>query len=326
MKDAKTLLLLTSLLVATLAYGQSAKTSAVSDDTWLGPGLVTARGTISPNGQYAIIVPTPEAAMDKEGSNESQLADVIGHRLLGKIPGTDYWANKNNCVVNAWWAADSTWCAAVYYNRLGFDECVVIEPHGNSVRATEIGKQIHDSLEAAIQKQSRHPGPDRGEGLYVRPGQNRALLVRGFSTTNPKGMPGEKSYDAFLSGSYDLATSKWTKQDTRPIDSKQFGMISSALRSVDGELVRLNPRNAPWPADFNGEVVTSEEERGKVLDRLLNETYAAVRFVEPPARFAKVKEEQKAWLASWVQQKSLQEKNAMKDARVHQLRAILWED
>src|SRR2546428_3124594 len=30
--------------------------------------------------------------------------------------------------LNAWWAADSSWCAAVRYNRLGFDECFVIEP------------------------------------------------------------------------------------------------------------------------------------------------------------------------------------------------------
>lgn len=300
--------------------------AAVGDNTWLGPGLVTAEETISPNGRYAIVVPTAEAAVDKGESSENQLADVIGHRLLGKIPGTDYWANQNNRVLNARWAADSTWCAAVYYNRLGFDECVVIEPHGDSFRATEIGKQIHDALEAAIQKQSHDPGPDRGEGLHVRPRQERTLLVRAFATTNPKGMPGDKTYDAFLFGSYDLATNKWTKLDTRPIDPKQLNMISSAFHSVDGELVRLIPRNAPWPAHFNGEVATSEQERAKVLDRLLNETYAAVRFVTPSARFARIKQEQKAWLASWVQEKSQPEKNAMTDARVHQLRAILWEE
>ena len=59
---------------------------------------------------------------------------------------------------------------------------------------------------------------------------------------------------------------------------------------------------------------------------MLNGTYAAVRFVKPPALFARIKEEQKAWLASWVEQKSQQEKNAMTDARVHQLRAMLWEE
>ena len=297
--------------------------AAAGDNTWLGPGWVTAEKTISPNGRYAIIVPTADAAGDKA---ENQLADVIAHRLLGKIPGTWYWASQNNRELHAWWAADSTWCAAAYYNRLGFDECVVIELNGDSFHSTEIGKQIHEALEAAIQKQSHNPGPDRGEGLHVRPRQDRTLLVRAFATTNPKGMPGDKTYDAFLFGSYDLATDKWKKLDARPVDPKQLNMISSSFRSVDGELVRLIPRNAPWPANFNGEVATSEQERAKVLDRLLNETYAAVRFATPPARFAKIKEEQKAWLASWVAQKSQPEKNAMTDARVHELRAILWEE
>ena len=103
--------------------------------------------------------------------------------------------------------------------------------------------------------------------------------------------------------------------------------MMSALDSDEGELVRLRPPpNAPEPSDYSGEYAANEKERAKVLDRLLNETYAAVRFMVPPARFAKIKEEQKAWLASWVQQKSQPEKNAMTDARVHQLRAILWEE
>ena len=297
--------------------------AAVGDNTWLGAGLVTEEKTISPNGRYAIVVPTAEAADDKGESTANQLADITARRLLGKIPETDYWANKNNCAVTAWWAPDSSWCAVAYFNRLGFDECFVIEPRGDSFRATEIGKQIHDALEAAIQKQLRHPEPDRGAGLFLRP-RDHTLLVRAFGTTNPKGMEGGKTYESFLSGSYDVATNKWAKLNVRPLDPKVN--IGASLEWPDEELVRVIPGNAPWPAGFNGEVVRNEEERAKILDRLLNQTYAAVRFVVPPARFAKIKEEQKAWLASWVQQKSQQEKNAMTDARVHQLRAILWEE
>jgi hypothetical protein len=293
---------------------------ALDDTAWPGEGLVIEKDTISPNGRYAIVVPTPEATVDPA---VNQLADVVGHRLLGKIAGTDYWKNKNNCDLKAWWAPDSSWCVAAYYNRLGFDECLAIELRGDSFRATEIGKQIHDALEAAIQKQLRRPEPDRGEGLFLRP-RDHTLLVRAFETTNPKGMEGEKTYESFLSGSYDVATNKWAKLNVRPLDPKVN--IGASLEWPDEELVRVIPRNAPWPAGFNGEVVRNEEERAKSLDRLLNQTYAAVRFVVPPARFAKIKEEQKAWLASWVQQKSQQEKNAMTDARVHQLRAILWEE
>jgi hypothetical protein len=298
---------------------------ALGDNEWPGPDVVIAQETISPNGRYAIVVPTAETALDKGETTANQLADVTAHRLLGKIPETDYWAHKNNCALTTWWAPDSSWCAVAYFNRLGFDECVVIDIAGDSFRAIEIGKQIHGALEAAIRKQLRHPLPDRGEGLRVRPRPDRTLLVRALATTNPKGVPGDETHDAFLSGSYDLATNKWTKLNTRPLDPKLNMM--AACDSTEGELVRLTPdRNAPWPSDFYGEFAANEAERAKVLDRLLNETYAAVRIFVPPARFAKIKEDQKAWLATWVEQKSQQEKNTMTNARIHQLRAILWEE
>ncbi len=298
------------------------RVAAVAEDAWPGPALLIADGTISPNGRYAIGVPAP-GAIDKDDSRANQLADIVGHRLLGKIPGTDLWGTQISRSLKAWWAPDSSWCAAAYYNRLGFDACVVVELHDDSFTAIQIDQQIQHALETGIKKQSRNPGEDRGEGLFLRP-RDHTLLVRAFATTNPKGMEGEKTYEFFFSGSYDVAANKWAKLNVRPLDPKVN--IGASLRWPDGELVRVMPPNAPWPTDFNGEVVHTEEQRAKALDQMLNESYAAVRFVTPPARFAKIKEEQKAWLARWVLQKSLQEKNAMTDARVHQLREILWEE
>jgi len=74
------------------------------------------------------------------------------------------------------------------------------------------------------------------------------------------------------------------------------------------------------------EYAANERERAKMLDRILNEAYAAVRFAVPPARFAKIKEEEKAWLNACVAQKSQLEKNAMMNTRIHQLSAVLWEE
>jgi uncharacterized protein YecT (DUF1311 family) len=42
--------------------------------------------------------------------------------------------------------------------------------------------------------------------------------------------------------------------------------------------------------------LASEEEKGGALDKMMNELYQAVRSVLSPERFARVKEEQKAWL------------------------------
>ena len=41
---------------------------------------------------------------------------------------------------------------------------------------------------------------------------------------------------------------------------------------------------------------SSEEEKFDALDKMMNDVYQAVRAVTPPDRFAKVKQEQIAWL------------------------------
>src|SRR5204863_518104 len=50
------------------------------------------------------------------------------------------------------------------------------------------------------------------------------------------------------------------------------------------------------PEDFTGSVFRSQEEKLEELDKTLNEVYQAVRSTMQPNRFAKVKQEQVAWL------------------------------
>jgi hypothetical protein len=310
------------VLAVELAVTSSAETP---DNPWLGPDLMMAEKTNSPNGRYAVAEPTFDASIDRDPAVLYQLADVTAHRVVGKLPTSDDWLRRADCSVVVWWAPDSSCCAIAHVNRFGFDGCVAVDLHHDSFRATAIWTQIETALETVIRKQLRHPNEERAFGLRVRPRPDGTLLVRADGTSNRHGTPEEETRDAFLAGTYDLATGKWTKLNTRPIDPKL--QMMSALDSDEGELVRLRPPpNASEPSDYSGEYAANEQERAKMLDRLLNETYAAVRFAVSPARFAKIKEEQKAWLASWVEQKSQPEKNAMTDARVRQLRAILWEE
>src|SRR5437867_10735933 len=92
MKDVKTLLLLTTLLFATLAYGQSAKSSAVAAATAAAPQS-SASGTPS-------TPPTIGSAIDREISIvEKELIDAAEAMPEGKfdfspekpnLPGSDY--------------------------------------------------------------------------------------------------------------------------------------------------------------------------------------------------------------------------------------------
>ncbi len=55
----------------------------------------------------------------------------------------------------------------------------------------------------------------------------------------------------------------------------------------------------------------------------MNETYQAVRFLLP-ARFAKVKEEQIAWLKQRDAKDSAAEKSKLTAARIKALQDLLW--
>src|SRR6266513_4712636 len=92
MKNVKTLLLLTSLLFATLAYGQSAKSSAVAAATATAPQSSASGAPSTP--------PTIGSAIDREISIvEKELIDAAEAMPEGKfdfspeklnLPGSDY--------------------------------------------------------------------------------------------------------------------------------------------------------------------------------------------------------------------------------------------
>src|SRR5436190_8097131 len=92
MKDVKTLLLLTTLLFATLAYGQSAKSSAVAATTAAAPQSSASGTPLTP--------PTIGSAIDREISIvEKELIDAAEAMPEGKfdfspeklsLPGSDY--------------------------------------------------------------------------------------------------------------------------------------------------------------------------------------------------------------------------------------------
>src|SRR5437667_6719835 len=85
MKDVKTLLLLTSLLVATLAYGQSAKSSAVGDNTWVRPGAGNRGGNNFT--EWQIRDRSRRGRVQREPTCRCHWASAArknsGHRLLG---------------------------------------------------------------------------------------------------------------------------------------------------------------------------------------------------------------------------------------------------
>ena len=60
------------------------------------------------------------------------------------------------------------------------------------------------------------------------------------------------------------------------------------------------------------------------LDKMMNDVYQAVQAVTPPNRFAKVKQEQIAWLKTRDAAQSFEEKAKLTESRIKRLQELLW--
>ena len=78
------------------------------------------------------------------------------------------------------------------------------------------------------------------------------------------------------------------------------------------------------PENFRGTIVPSEEAKAETLDEGMNEVYKNLRVVLPPARFAKVHQEQVAWLKKRNVAKSVEEKSKLTEERTRALRDLGW--
>ena len=74
------------------------------------------------------------------------------------------------------------------------------------------------------------------------------------------------------------------------------------------------------PEDFNG----SEQEKMDVLDGILNDVCQALRVVTSLNRFAKVKQEQIAWLKTRDAAHSVEDKSKLTESRIRALQNLLW--
>ena len=84
------------------------------------------------------------------------------------------------------------------------------------------------------------------------------------------------------------------------------------------------PEGQPVPDDFTGSVYRSEDEKFEAVDAELNAVYQAVRTLLPANRFAKIKQEQIAWVKNRDTAKSVEEKSKLTVERIRTLQDLLW--
>jgi len=278
---------------------------------------VVREDSTSPDGHYAVLVQTAEAA-DAQTSNESAvyLAEVKNHTTLGKIDKVDYFEHQNHSSLAIFWAPDSSYCVIQNDGRYGMDTVMVVEIKDSKLAQIEIDEHIQKSLDHKLKLES-YVSP------HFRLGNDKKIRVRGTSQNNPKQFEEVKTYYGLFQGTYDLAARKWTVTDAREITEDQSSDLDSAYNDDFTKHIIVVPDGQPVPDDFTGSIYHSEDEKFEALDSELNSVYRAVRLVLP-SRFAKIKQEQIAWVKNRDASKSVEEKSKLTEDRVRALQDLLW--
>jgi uncharacterized protein YecT (DUF1311 family) len=302
-------------LVALFTLGLNIGVSGSVSATDWPKDYIVHEGSQSPNGRYAILVLSKQAAIEQDQTegNTTYLANTETRQVLGEIRGTDYFEGQNHRDLQVVWAPDSTTSVLQYEGRYGFDSVFVLELRGESFHQVDIGEQIKKTLSRLF---------DGYINANFRFGPNHQLKVRALAYTNPKALPDQPSDFARFQGTFDLTSSKWKESSAHK--TNEFDSLQSAYQDdfVKHMIVAADPAQAP--ENFTGSVFSSEEEKAEALDKLMNEIYSAVRSVLPSDRFAKVKQEQIAWLKTREAAHSAEEKSKLTETRIKSLQDLLW--
>jgi hypothetical protein len=223
-------------------------------------------------------------------------------------------------------------CILTYWDRHGFSSIAVLEPRDASFTQANLGERIQKSLDSELRKQSHDSNMTADGYPYCRLEPDRKVRVFAEGSNNPKSLEKVKTYYALFQGTFDLASEKWTTANVRPISVKQDEMMDRAREDCSTEtfIVSLEAfkdltPDAEEPLLSDGKnLFRSEETRAKYFDDRLNDVYQAARLLLPPARFAKVRQEQIEWLKKRDAATLPSEKSQLIAERVKALQDLLW--
>lgn len=272
----------------------------------------------SPDAQFGIIVPGHDLGVNDNGTGfENFVANLKTHQVLGKIEEADYFQNQNHRGLSVAWAADSSACVLIYEGRFGYDAIWLAELNGSRFTATDIGKRMTKALRDAL--------GDGTNSAWFRFAPGKKLLARALTYTGNPRLQDEHTPHAWFTGTYDRTAKKWISATASRRNDTDT--LSSAYSANFGQDIFVAPGGdqSKVPPEFVGMIVNSEEEKEQALDQEMNTVYAAVKLLLPPQKFAKLKQEQIAWLkkrdAIPVGQRS-----ELIIARIKALEEFLWNE
>jgi hypothetical protein len=305
-------------LVVALAFVSAALLliPTTADADWP-KGYVVHENSESPDRQFGMVVPGSEYADEasEDSDQANYLANLKTHERLGKIADADYFERQNHRDLNVIWSADSKACVVEYEGRFGFDTISVLQLKGAGFDQTDLGRHIEKALVAAA-------GEEGTGSAWFRFAPNNKLLVRAlYYTGNPK-LIDESSKQARFAGTFDLISRKWSASEADK--TNDWDALSTIYSKPSAVFVVPNGDQSKLPENITAAIVPSEEKKAETLDADMNEVYKSLRVVLPTARFAKVHEDQGAWLKKCDVAKSVEEKSKLTEERTRALRDLGW--
>jgi len=270
----------------------------------------------SPDGQFGVLVAGHELGVaNEQGDFDNFMANIKTHRVLGQIQDTDYFENQNHRGLHVTWAPDSSACVLIYDGRFGYGQILLLELTASGFTQTDIGKRIDKTLAAAV--------GDGTNSAWFHFGPGKKLFARALTYTgNPK-EEDERTRHAWFTGTYDRAGKKWiATKATRTKDSETLSDAYEPRLGID-VVVAPDGDQSKVPPEFEGAIVNSEEEKEQRLDEEMNTVYKGVRLLLAPAKFAKVKEDQIAWLKK-RDSLPVGQRSELIIARIKVLQEFLW--
>lgn len=292
----------TAVAAAALSCGRAED----ADDGWP-QGASIAENSRSPDGRFGILLPPREESMEKEEDEiRNTLVQVESLKELAVVENSHYFPGENHSWLDVAWAPDSTWCVVTYDGRFGFEAITLLKKRGSGWDQADIGSHIQKALNAAVARQAENPETICSATAYFRPGAGGKLLVRATGLTNPRYLPDLVQHFAVFLGAYDTTSGRWIRSETRDVDN--FDAFDFAFSDDLGEKTSF----------------TDEDERLAWFDDRLNDVWSALKVVLPPASFAALKKEQKAWLEKLETADSPATKTELIAERIKELRAFVW--
>lgn len=221
----RVLLVLMACLIGAPVPGAAADADTSATNAYFLPKLPAAYqdyeidfDSLSPDQHYAFIYPS-EPPADDAAKTKNFLVALKPFRVVAEIPGDDnYFAHKNHAGFAVNWARNSSAVVVIEDSRWGPGTVYVLPiKNGQAGKIVDLTAEVTKLVEPDLKKALAEPYNENydfifngDEGWTID--DKGQVEIDANCATNPKNLPGIKSWEGNLKGLWDIAQGRFVQQ------------------------------------------------------------------------------------------------------------------